>query len=158
MGRRTTQWFWIIAVISLTFSVASAQETTPQYSHKQLKKLMDTAATADDYQKLASYFHYEELLYRNKAQQALNETSQRSAKYPMATKTVTRAEVDSRTYKDYVNRADEYERHAAKYDELLVGMGIKPTKVSPTVVSAKSAQKSPPGAVSSALMDTSTKN
>jgi len=136
-----------LAVIAVAF----AQEPE-HYSSKQLHRLMDHASTAAEFQKLATYFHYQELVFRTKAQKMVDEYATVGARYPMATKTISRTEVESRLYKEYSAKADEDAKFAARYDEILLGMGVKPEPMSPNLVSAKSTKEDAPATPGAALV------
>jgi hypothetical protein len=134
--------FVTLLVISGAFEASgAAAQTTPHYSRKQLKLLMDNAASADDYQKLAHYFHYQQMLFQTKAQLLLDESARNSSRYPMATKTVTRAEVTKRAYDECTTKANENGALAEQYDRMLVELGVKPEIESTSVVSVGSLQK-----------------
>jgi hypothetical protein len=125
------------------------------YSRKQLRVLLASAAKAEDYQLLATYFHHQELVFRNKAQRTLDDYASYAGKYPMATKFVTRAEVAARAYNGYISKADENARLAAQYEERLAAIGIEPEKESSTIVSIESLQKAKTYIPASALLKTS---
>jgi hypothetical protein len=122
------------------------------YSRKQLRLLMASAANAEDYQLLASYFHRQELVFRNKAQRTLDDYASYAGRYPMATKFVTRAEVAGRLYNNYISKAEENARLAAQCEERLAEMGIEPERESATIVSMKSLQSPPMYRPSTALL------
>ncbi len=95
-------------------------------------------ANANEYLRVALYFHEKELLFRAKAQNTIDRYANDYGKYPMATKTVTRAEATGRQYNDYSSKADENARLAATYEEMLSETGCKRPDFSREVVSIKS--------------------
>ncbi len=135
---RTFSFAAILAGATLLGAAEDSPQAVPHYSNKQLRFLMATASHADEFQKLASYFHYQELVFRTKAQKMRDEYASYGMKYPMATKNVSRVEIESRLYEQYSARANENATLAAKYDELLIGLGVTPARVSATRVSARS--------------------
>jgi hypothetical protein len=54
---------------ALSESSQAVAQIPPHYSHKQLKFMESKAANADDYQKLATYFHYQAMRFSAKAQE-----------------------------------------------------------------------------------------
>ncbi len=94
-------------------------------------------ASVREYRRVATYFHYRELAFRVKARNTIDRYSRHCAKYPMATKTVTRAEVAARQYSDYCSKADENARLAATYDELLEKLCLLPANVPTETISLK---------------------
>ena len=141
--------------VILAFTVLQPEQAIaqhpPHYSQRQLRSLIASAANADDYQKLATYFHYQELMFREKAQKVIDEYADHAGKYPMATKTVTRADVATRSYDEYSSKANDNARLARKYDELLIELNVKPASESATIVSLKSLQKASGGMPGSAF-------
>jgi hypothetical protein len=130
-----------ILAIALSFtSTAAVAQRSQHFGHKQLRLLISSAADADDYQKLAEYFHYNELLFREKAQRVANEYANHAGKYPMATKSMTRAEVMSRFYDRYSFKSGENARLAKQYDKKLLELGIKLESESAMTISIKSLQ------------------
>ena len=95
------------------------------------------AVNARECVRVATYFHYRELLFRAKAQETIDRYANQLSRYPMATKTVTRAEVVERQYSEYLLKADENARMAAGYDAILLELGMKGWNGSGTVVSVK---------------------
>ena len=142
----------IRGLLSLAVITAALAQEPARYSSKQLHRLMDYASTAADFQRLATYFHYQELVFRTKAQKMVDEYASVGACYPMATKTISRTEVESRLYKEYSAKAEEDSKLAARYDEILLGMGIKPETISANLVSAKSTKEDSPATPGSALV------
>jgi hypothetical protein len=137
----TIQAVTCVAIFAIAAALRPTQATAQQpqhYSHRQLRLLMAGAANTDDYQKLATYFHYQELMCRTKARKVVDEYANDSGKYPMATKTVTRAEVMARAYDQYSSQANENARLAGRYDEMLTKLGVKPASESATIVSINS--------------------
>lgn len=111
-------------------------EVPPPYGAAELKTLKAKANSADDYRKLAEYFHYQELLYRAKAQDTLDAYANYGGRYLMVTKTISRAEVANRDYNACFVKAETYSRLAAKYDAKLLQLGERPVSISSTFVSA----------------------
>ena len=144
----------IRGLLSLALVAVALAQEPEHYSSKQLHKLMDRASTAADFQKLATYFHYQELVFRTKAQKMVDEYASVGVRYPMATKTISRTELESRLYKEYSAKADEDAKLAARYDEILLGMGVKPEPMSPNLVSAKSTSGDAPATPGAALVST----
>ena len=144
----------LISMFVLALGPAKATAQQPEhYSKKQLRLLMTTASKADDFQKLATYFHYQALTYSSKAQKILEEYELYGARYPMATKTIPRAEMESKLYREYSAKADDNSELAARYDRILSGFGVKPESVSSTVVSAQDLEKPAKGTACAALVE-----
>lgn len=143
----------IIAIVLALVPMVATGQQFERYSNKELRLMVANASNADDYQKLATYFHYEELMYRAKAQKIMDEYANYGAKHPMATKTISRTDVESRLYQQYSAKADENSALAARYDELLTQLGVKPAIISSTVVSARSLQRDSTGTPGAALVD-----
>lgn len=64
-----------VITLATTVAVRPSQAITParqEYSRKELHHLIASAKNPDDYQKLAKYFHYRELVYRAKAQREID--------------------------------------------------------------------------------------
>lgn len=142
----------LILVMALAiFPVTSAEQQQEQehLSRGQLQLLVKNAASAKDFQRLATYYHYQELLYRKKAQSTLDEYANVNSRYSMATKTVSRAEVASREYQGCLKKASESAGRAAHYDAILTEMGVTPQVISAITVSAK------PSSAASAKSDAS---
>ena len=134
----------LILMASIFFALSPAPAGAQQAEHfskKQLRLLMANASKPADFQKLATYFHYQALTYSTKAQKVLEEYANVGSRYPMATKTIPRAEMESRQYREYSAKADENSGLAARYDAILTGFGVKPVSVSSTIVSAKELEK-----------------
>ena len=139
MTTKTLQAIVAAAVWAVGGCIAQAQP--PQPPGRQIGQ----AASAVDYQRVATYFRLRELEFRAKAQNAIQEYLIHSGPYPMATKTVTRAEVAARQISDYSSKANENGRLAASYDEVLSELGCKPLSVPSTVVSLKDLEKAAEG-------------
>lgn len=90
---------------------------------------------ASEYFRVALYFHNKELLFRAKAQSTIDWYANHYGKYPMATKTVSRAEAAAQQFNDYSSKADESARMAAAYQQMLSEIGCKPADFSAVVVS-----------------------
>jgi hypothetical protein len=127
-------------------------EQVQHYSHKQLRSLMSRATNSDDYRRLATYFHYQEMFFRAKAQKTLDDYFNTETKYKMATKFVTRAEVASRSYNDSLSKAENNARLADRYDEMLTETAIKPEKRSATLVSVENLKRASRDTGTSALL------
>jgi hypothetical protein len=144
------------AVIPVDPQIKNSIDAQPRhYSRQQLRLLMADATTADDYQRLATYFHHEELTFRTKAQRTLDDYASYAGKYPMAAKFVTRAEVAARVYNRCVSKANESARLSGQYEERLTAMGIEPEKESATIVSVEALQKAKTHISASAFLETS---
>lgn len=127
--------FFVIAMaIAPLKTIGQEQE---QLSHKQLQLLIKSASSAKDFQRLATYYHYQELVFRNKAQRTLDEYASLDGRYAMATKTVSRADAVGRAYQSCLKRAEENATLAAHYDGMLTAMGVTPEVISATTVSAR---------------------
>jgi len=134
----------VTLVVSMTMlaalapTTASAQQSE-RYSHRELQLLLTDAVNPHDYQKLADYFHHQHLLFRAKAESALNDYAVHAGRFTMASKFMTRAEVAARVYGHYCFKAEENEKLASRYDGLLNQFGIKPPPIeSGSIVSVKS--------------------
>lgn len=148
MIRGTVQGFVCAAILAgaAALSPARALAQQPQHrSHKQLRSLIASAANADDYQKLATYFHYQELLFRAKAQRAIDDYAIHAGKFTMAAKFISRAEVAARLYDHYLFKASESAKLAGRYDGMLTELGVKPDRESVAIVSVKSLQNASTG-------------
>jgi hypothetical protein len=162
-GRSATSLFpkgsllMFLSLSTFQFGVNAQAQTLrdEHYSPKQLRLLEANAASPADYQKLATYFHHQELLFRTKAQQALDEYANHTGKYPMATKFVSRAEVVARLRDHYLSKADDNAKAAERYHEKLTQLGFKPASESATITSVNSLQNAPSSTPGSALMETS---
>ena len=127
-----------VVIISVLAVVGPARASAQ--SHRELQLVMTDAGSSHDYQKLAAYFRHQELLFRAKAESARNEYALHAGRFTMATKFMSRAEVAARLYGHYCFKAEENERLASRYDELLNRFGVKPTIESGSIVSVKSLQ------------------
>ena len=135
---------YFASLVAIMPNQVSAQQPL-NLGRKQLQLLIKNARSPQEYQKLATYFHYQELLYRAKAQNVVRDYANIGTRYPMATKTVSRSDVARRQYEACLSKAESNATLAAHYDELLTEMGIAPEVLSSTTVSAKN----PLGAVTS---------
>jgi len=154
MPRRKFSTVVRIAILVAGAALASwhlPAQAPSHYTRKQLKLMRQNASNADDYQKLAAYIHYQTMLFHTKAQQVLDEVSRNSTRFPMATKTVSRAEVEKRSYDECNAKAAENAALAEEYDAKLIEMGVKPVLSSESVVSLKSLQSPVEGTPGSAF-------
>ncbi len=108
-------------------------------SRKELQSLVKNASSAKDFQRLATHYHYQELVFRNKAQKTLDAYASLNGRYAMATKTISRADAADREYQSCLKKADESAALAAHYDGILTEMGVTPEVISAVTVSAKDA-------------------
>ena len=135
---------WAVTVVSMsmlaTLAPARASGQQPErYGHRELQLLLTDAVDPHDYQKLAAYFHHQQLLFRAKAESTLNEYALHAGRFTMASKFMTRAEVAARVSGHYRFKAEENEKLASRYDGLLNQFGIKPPPIeSGSIVSVKS--------------------
>jgi len=130
------------ALLLLGIGVGRAQHPIPYApEHKQPEHLVANAANADEYVKVATYFHYRELEFRARAQNAIHSYATHVGRYPMATKTVTHAAAVERQYSDYLSKAEKNARLAANYDQVLEELGRKPAAIQSLVVSVKDLQQ-----------------
>jgi hypothetical protein len=136
----TMQSLGLVALLCIAIEMfpqhARAQERE-HLSQKQLRLMMQAAGNADEYQELASYFRYRELMFRVKAQRALDKFALDRGGSAWATKVVTRAEVVDRVREYYLSKADENAKLAERYFARLTELGVKPLIESATIVSAK---------------------
>jgi hypothetical protein len=96
-------------------STLVAQDTI-SYNKKELRQLIQQAKTADDYQKLTTYFVSKENAYRVKAQTALEDYEQ--ARHHIAVpKYPTAADTAKWFYQHDVEQADHMAKLAAQYDQ-----------------------------------------
>jgi hypothetical protein len=112
----------LVAVVAS--SLALAQDINSRHSEKEVRRLVSTAHTADDYRNLAEHFHEEKQLYRAKACAEMRDYARWFSRYhPKSPTGVDRA---LRMYQTYVDKADRAQKLAAYYDGLLVRNGREP--------------------------------
>ena len=111
----------------------AAQQAQQHLSHAQLRRLVANASNTADYQKLAAYFHYQEQIYRAKADAEMDDYAHCVRNVTMSPKFPTRADQAARLYQYYSTKADQQARLAAHYDELLTKNGVKPAGVAQIV-------------------------
>jgi hypothetical protein len=119
----------------------SLAQQPEHFNRKQLHQLMEQAADADEYQKLASYFRYRELAFRAKAQNTLDGYISLQGGSATSTKFISRAEIADRLRQHYLCKADENAKFAHCYFAKLSQLGVKPLLESATMVSLKSLQQ-----------------
>ena len=113
---------------------AIGQEAEQHYSHKELDRLVATARNPSDYRGLAEYFHYQNQVYRAKADTEMHEYVKYFSFYHP--KFSSGAENAARLQEHYSSKAEAAGRLAAYYDDLLVKNGFE--RVSePLTVSAE---------------------
>jgi hypothetical protein len=117
---------FVFTLCATTFAACGFGQSGTHLTHKQLKVLTVNAATAEDHRMLATYFHYQEMLFLSKAQQILDDYVNHRLCYPMATKTVTRSEVVTNFYRECLKKANENGILARMQDSQLAALGITP--------------------------------
>ena len=106
----------------LAVGVASAQpQTSPQYSHAELQKMIANAHTPQQYQALATYFRSQQKLFEQQAQSEKQEWDRRSQitaatyqKYPRP------ADSSRNRYEYFTYEAQQMSQQAAHFESLLV--------------------------------------
>jgi hypothetical protein len=116
-----------------------------QYSHRALHRLMASTGNPVDYQKLATYFHYQEQAYRAKAQAEMDAYADCVRNITLAPKFLTRADVTARLYDYYSYKADADAKLARRYDEMLIIHGIRPLSAPTGIVSVTSLEDASAG-------------
>ena len=122
----------VAAVILISMALwrpcgAMGADEVQHINRAELKRLIATADTPADYQKLATYFHEREDVYRAKAQAEMRESAECVRNFVMTPpKIPTRADQTARLYEYYSAKADQQAKLAGHYDELLVRSGVKP--------------------------------
>ncbi len=140
MATNTLQVIIRLCLLAMsTFTVGAWELGAQELLHRQeLRRSPDEAATkAKEWLRVATYFHHQELVFRMRAQTLIDRYCRDAAIYPMATKTVSRADALARQYSEYESKAEENARMAASYEGKLTGLGYKLEKVSAVVVSVK---------------------
>jgi len=135
---KTLQAITCTAIVLITTICAPEKGNAQQPSDITEVSHATEPSNAREYLRVALYFHQKELRFRAKAQNTIDWYANHSGKYPMATKTITRADAAARQYNEYSSKADENAKLAATYDEMLAELGYKPIDPSPVVVSLKS--------------------
>lgn len=132
----------VAALLVISREAVFAQELGEQLSRAELDRLIAHADEPADYQKLATFFHAQEDLYRAKAQAAMDDYSSCVRRFLIAPKFPTRADQDFRLFDYYSAKADRQAELAAWYDDLLLTRGIKP-RPKVRAVSTQDLQNSP---------------
>lgn len=116
----------LIAVVVLMVKPDAATAQAEHLSRVELNHLMAHANKPADYQELATFFHWQEDVYRAKAQAAMDDYASCARRFLMAPKFPTRADQDFRLFDYYSAKADGQAELAERYDNLLLANGIKP--------------------------------
>lgn len=115
----------VIAILSITPTLVMAHGQQ-HLSRAELRRFMANANNPAAYQELAAYFHYQQQVYRAKADAEMDDYANCVRNVTMAPKFPTRADQDDRLYEYYSAKADQQAKLAAHYDELLTKSGSKP--------------------------------
>lgn len=146
MQRRTLKFLLyptLFAFFLLLKPLSVSAQQPYRFSPKQVRLLLAHAESAADYQKLSSYFHYQELLFRAKRQTVFDYYANHTGKFTMAAKFWSRADVNARLSNKYACKAEENAKIAGRYDEMLANLGVKPVRESAVLVNVKSLRKAP---------------
>lgn len=155
MARKTAKVLNYVVTLTITAAIVHNQviaQEPQQYSHKELHRLMASTGNPDDYQKLATYFHYKEQAYRAKAQAEMDAYADCVRNITLAPKFLTRADVTARLYDYYSSKADADAKLARRYDEMLIRHGIRPSSEPTATVSVTSLQDALAGTRGAALL------
>ena len=108
-----------IAVIVTTLSTVSAETPAPHYGHSELRKMMQDAHSAPQYQALAAYFRSRQGEFAQQAQSEKREWERRSqnvagsaAKYPRP------GDSSKNRYEYLTYEAQQMSQQAAHYESL----------------------------------------
>ena len=114
----------LTSLIVLTAGITFAQpQTTPQYSHAELQKMIAEAHTAQQYQALATYFRSRQQALERQAQSEKVEWDRRSQitaatyqKYPRP------ADSSRNRYEYFAYEAQQMSQQAAHFESLLAAV------------------------------------
>lgn len=114
---------WLVVLlcgsVATPLALLADPETAPQYSKSEVRRLIHTAHTAEQYRALASYFRSQQQHFEQQAQEEKAEWQRRSenvsgpaAKYPRP--------VDSsrNRYEYFAYEAQQMDHQAAHYEDL----------------------------------------
>lgn len=131
-----------LRTIWILISAVAVMAQQPQnLSHSDLRRRIANANKPADYQVLADYFHYQEQVYRAKANAEMHDYVKYFSLYHP--KFPTGADNAARLFEYYSAKADKEAKLAAHYDELLVQSGVKPTGKG-QIVPLKDLENQPP--------------
>jgi hypothetical protein len=130
----------VVAILAEAAMCATAEDEG-YMSRAELRRLVSAANTPADYQRLATFFHFQEDAYRAKAQAQIDDYATCVRNFLMAPKFPTRADQDFRLFEYYSAKADAQAEAAARYEDMLLAMGVKPLRHT-CVVSLKDRQGS----------------
>lgn len=123
MQSRTTQLAFTLWLVSTQAMLAQPAQ---DYTSKQVHDLIRHAETASDYQNLATYFRYRELVFRAKAQRSMDDYARCARNVTMSPKFQTRPDLDREAYEYYSFKATQSAKAAQRYEQILTARGIKP--------------------------------
>jgi hypothetical protein len=147
----------VMSVVTIVAGRAqgAAADDEQHITHGELKRLVKDANKPADYERLATFYHSREEVYRAKAQAKMDDYASCVRNYLIAPKFPTRADQDFRLFEYYSYKADEQAKLAVRYDDMLLASGVRPFH-SAHVISIKDLQSPPPSqGANSALVPTS---
>jgi hypothetical protein len=107
--------------ISGMFLDARAPDRPPKYSRSEIRRMIQAAKTPEDFQRLADYFDYQSLAFKQKANEQLNELERLLAlryhakSYPIQVDHTRELLKESRTKADECSaRASAYRAHTTE--------------------------------------------
>jgi hypothetical protein len=101
--------------ISRMFLDAHAPDQPPKYSHSEIKKMIRDAKTAEDFERLGNYFDYQSLMFKQKAEEQVNELERLLALRYHAKSYPIQVDYTRELIKEYRIKADECSARANAY-------------------------------------------
>ncbi len=101
--------------ISRMFLDAHAPDQPPKYSRSEIKKIIRDAKTAEDFERLGNYYDYQSLVFKQKAEEQVNELERLLALRYHAKSYPIQVDYTRELIKEYRIKADECSDRANTY-------------------------------------------
>jgi hypothetical protein len=101
--------------MSRMFLDAHAPDQPPKYSRSEIKSMIRDAKTAEDFERLGNYFDYQSLVYKQKAEEQVNELARLLALRYHAKSYPIQVDSTRELIKEYRIKADECAARANAY-------------------------------------------
>ena len=101
--------------MSRMFLDAHAPDQPPKYSRSEIKSMIRDAKTAEDFERLGNYFDYQSLVYKQKAEEQVNELARLLALRYHAKSYPIQVDSTRELIKEYRIKSDECAARANAY-------------------------------------------
>ncbi len=105
----------ILLSVSVSGPCQNAPASHPKYHRSELKRMVRTAHTSEEFERLATYFEDKEQEFRKKAEDEKRELDRRLASPYASSKYPTPADSARGLFQYYQLKADEFEKRATTY-------------------------------------------